>query len=159
MGSRHFSLARDDDVIERLRQTYRHLRVTPDDDLVAELPSVARPIVMAMSPSDRRHALVTYGALRASGADDELALAGLLHDMGKPPGALLVHRVAAALSPWLAEQLGRIGREYAHHAARGADMARELGLSPRIVTVIARHHERPRDADDRMLRAAERADA
>jgi putative nucleotidyltransferase with HDIG domain len=146
-------------VIHRLRQTYRHLRVGPDDALLPGVPAVARPIVAAMSASDRRHALVTYRALRAAGADDELALAGLLHDMGKPRGARLWHRVAAALSPSLASMLGVTGRDYARHAARGADMARELGLSRRVVDVIERHHARPRDDDDRRLHDAERADA
>jgi putative nucleotidyltransferase with HDIG domain len=146
-------------VIERLRQTYRHLRVGPDDEIVRALPAAARAHVAAMSPSDRRHALVTYRALREAGADDELALAGLLHDMGKPAEARLWHRVAAAISPPIAARLGRVGREYARHARRGAEMARAQGLSDRVIRLIERHHEAPGDGDERMLRAAERADA
>ena len=144
-------------MIERLRQTYRHLRVGPDH--VAEIPLVSRSIVESMSPSDRRHALVTYAALRDAGADEELCLAGLLHDMGKPREARLWHRVAAALSPSLTVRLGTLARAYVAHPERGAEMARELRLSDRIVRVIGRHHQPPVDEDDRVLRNAERADA
>ena len=145
-------------MIERLRQTYRHLRVGPDERLLERVPALARPILAAMSPSDRRHALVTYSTLRQSGADEELALAGLLHDMGKPRDARLWHRVAAVLAPQLASQLGRVAREYVAHAERGAELARGLGLSDRVIGVIARHHRAPADADDRRLQAAERSD-
>ena len=146
-------------MIERFRQTYRHLRVAPDEELLREAPALARPVLLAMSPSDRRHALVTYAALAAAGADDELRLAGLLHDMGKPREARLWHRVAAVLAPGVAARLGATGRAYVAHAARGAEMARALGLSARVARVIARHHDAPLDEDDRMLHAAERADA
>ena len=146
-------------VLERLRQTYRHLRVSAPDRVPPEVPSFARSIVDAMSPSDRRHALVTYAALRDAGADEELALAGLLHDMGKPRDALLVHRVAAVLSPRLAARLGRTARDYVAHPERGAARARELGLSDRVVRVIARHHRAPSNDDERRLRDAERVDA
>ena len=146
-------------MIERLRQTYRHLRVGPDESIVACLPAVARPIIASMPSSDRRHALVTYATLRDAGADEELMLAGLLHDMGKPREARLWHRVAAALAPDIASRLGKVARQYVAHAERGADMARDLGLSDRVIGVIARHHRAPSDSDDRRLRAAERADA
>ena len=146
-------------MIERLRQTYRHLRVAPQDDVLATVPALARPIVAAMSPSDRRHALVTYAALARAGADEELRLAGLIHDAGKPREARLWHRVAAVLAPPLATRLGRVGRDYVAHPTRGAELARRLGLSERVVRVIARHHDAPADADDRLLRAAEREDA
>lgn len=147
-------------MIGRLRQTYRHLRVAPDERMLARIPGVARPVVAAMSPSDRRHALVTYAGLLQHGADEELALAGLLHDAGKPRAARLWHRVAAALAPGLARRVGpAVLRDYVDHPARGAALARDLGLSERVAQVIARHHERPGDADGRLLRDAERDDA
>lgn len=146
-------------MIERLRQTYRHLRVAPDEAHLPLVPALARPVLEAMSPSDRRHAFVTYAALRRAGADDELCLAGLLHDMGKPREARLWHRVAAVLSPDLTARLGSTGRAYVAHAERGAAMARSLGLPARVVRIIARHHDRPRDDDARRLADAERLDA
>jgi putative nucleotidyltransferase with HDIG domain len=146
-------------MIERLRQTYRHLRVLPDDALLARVPSAAREVVAAMAPSDRRHALVTYAALERAGADEELRLAGLLHDMGKPSDARLWHRVAAVLAPGVARRLGRTARDYVEHARRGAEKARAMRLSERVVRIIATHHETPLDADAQLLHAAERADA
>ncbi len=147
-------------MIERLRQTYRHVRVAPDDARLGELPPSAREIVARMSPSDRGHALSTYAALRAAGADEELCLVGLLHDMGKPREPRLWHRVAAVLVPALARRVGpRILREYVDHAARGAEMARVLGLSARAVWLIARHHESPADDAERLLLRADRHDA
>ena len=147
-------------MIERLRQTYRHLRVAPDGVLAATLPPLARRVVDEMSTSDRRHALVTFAALRDMGADEELRLAGALHDMGKPREARLWHRVAAVLSPSLSRRLGpAVLRAYVDHAGRGAAMARELDLSPRVVRVIERHHLTPSDEDERRLHEAERVDA
>ncbi|MGH2498657.1 MAG: HD domain-containing protein, partial [Candidatus Limnocylindria bacterium] len=47
--------------------------------------------------ADERHASRTAEILRALGADEELILAGLLHDAAKPPETRLWHRVAAVL--------------------------------------------------------------
>ncbi len=111
-----------------------------------------------MSAPDRRHALATYDVLRAAGADPELCLVGLLHDMGKPRDARLWHRVVAVLAPGLARRGGPTLRAYAEHSARGAALARTRGLSERAVRLIARHHERPVDPDERMLLNADRHD-
>ena len=133
------------------------MRVAPDEAALGSLPANARDVVARMSRPDRRHALATYAALRAAGADEELCLVGLLHDMGKPRQTRLWHRVAAVLVPHLARRLGtRTLREYLDHAARGAERARALGLSARAVALIARHHEPPADDDGRRLLAADR---
>ena len=142
-------------MIERLRQTYRHLRVAPDDAGLRELPPSAREIVARMSRPDRRHALATLAALREAGADEELCLIGSLHDMGKPIETRLWHRVAAVLVPGLARLGPRALREYLDHAARGARMARALGLSERAIRLIDRHHEPPGSADERLLSRAD----
>jgi putative nucleotidyltransferase with HDIG domain len=146
-------------VIERFRQTYRHLRVAPDDERLGELPGKARELVALMSPADRRHALEAYDALARDGADEELRLVGLLHDMGKPRRTRLWHRVAAVLAPAACRRLGsRTLREYLDHPARGAHMARALGLSERAIRLIERHHEPPQSAEESLLLRADRHD-
>lgn len=146
-------------MIERLRQTYRHLRVAPDDERLRELPGNVREQLTRMSAADRRHALEAYDALARDGADEELRLVGLLHDMGKPPEARLWHRVAAVLAPAVARRLGsRTLREYLDHPVRGARMARALGLSERAIRLIERHHRRPESAEESLLLRADRHD-
>lgn len=112
---------------------------------------------------DTRHAERTAELLRELGADDELILAGLLHDCGKPTGTRLWHRVAGVLLGRLAPGLrARLARGestfalYLDHARRGAAQAQMEGRSERVVRLIARHHEPPRDADERLLARADR---
>jgi len=117
---------------------------------------------LAVARGDERHAERTADILRARGADDELVLAGLLHDRAKPRDTRLWHRVAAVLLdavPALKTRLGRGSGTFAlylDHARRGAALARAEGRSPRVVRLIERHHERPTEADERALAAADR---
>jgi len=113
--------------------------------------------------SDARHAERTAAVLRELGADEELVLAGLLHDRGKPAGTRLWHRIAGVV---LARIAPRVRVRFAHgdstfaryldHAHRGAAQAEIEGRSLRVVRLIARHHELPRDADERLLARADR---
>lgn len=129
-------------VVERARQTWRYIAVPRGDDA---------------------HAERTARLLRELGADDELVLAGLLHDRAKPAGTRLWHRVAGVLletfAPGARARLSR-GRStfarYLDHARRGADLARAEGRSERVVRLIARHHEPPRDRDQALLARADR---
>ena len=112
---------------------------------------------------DERHAERTADILRALGADPELVLAGLLHDRAKPRETRLWHRIAAVLletfTPRVRERLVRgdgVFARYLDHARRGAQMARAEGRSERVVRLIARHHERPVDADEALLARADR---
>lgn len=112
---------------------------------------------------DRAHAERTAAALRHRGADEDLVQAGLLHDVAKPAGTRLWHRVAAvlidALAPPLRARLARgdgVLARYLDHARLGAEEARRRGASERVVRLIARHHARPQDDDERMLQAADR---
>jgi putative nucleotidyltransferase with HDIG domain len=112
---------------------------------------------------DTRHAERTAAVLRELGADEELILAGLLHDRGKPADTRLWHRVVgvvlARLAPGLRARLPT-GEStlslYLDHARRGAAQAQLEGRSARVVRLIARHHEPPRDADERLLARADR---
>jgi putative nucleotidyltransferase with HDIG domain len=112
---------------------------------------------------DARHAERTADLLRELGADEELILAGLLHDRGKPTGTKMWHRVAGVLlarfAPGLREQLARGESTFAlylDHARRGAAQAQLEGRSARVVRLIARHHDAPRNADERLLARADR---
>ena len=112
---------------------------------------------------DARHAERTAAVLRELGADEELILAGLLHDRGKPAQTRLWHRIAGVLLGAVVPRVrGRLARgestfaRYLDHARRGAAQAQIEGRSPRVVRLIARHHEPPRDADERLLARADR---
>lgn len=129
-------------VFDRVLQTWRYLRVARGDE---------------------RHAERTAEILRAQGADAEVVLAGLLHDRAKPRDTRVWHRIAAVLletfAPRVRASLARgesTFARYLDHAARGAELARREGRSERVVRLIARHHERPVNADERLLARADR---
>ena len=109
---------------------------------------------------DLRHAERTAALLRARGADEDLVLAGFLHDVAKPAGTRIWHRIAGALLPaslrrGLARGDGTFAR-YLDHARLGAEEARRRGSSERVVALIARHHETPVTGEERMLHEADR---
>ena len=120
-------------------------------------------VVRAGEAADDRHAARTAQILRALGADDELVQAGLWHDNAKPAETRLWHRVAAvilvAAAPALRRRLARddsvFGR-YLDHPRRGALEAAARGASPRVVALIAGHHEGPRTPDAALLARADR---
>jgi putative nucleotidyltransferase with HDIG domain len=112
---------------------------------------------------DTRHAERTAELLRELGADEELILAGLLHDRGKPAQTRLWHRIAGVLlgriAPRVRDRLARgesTFARYLDHARRGAAQAEIEGRPARVVRLIARHHDAPRDADERLLARADR---
>ena len=112
---------------------------------------------------DARHAERTAAVLRELGADEEVILAGLLHDRGKPADTRLWHRIAGVLLgrivPRVRERLSHGDSTFARyldHARRGAAQAQIEGRSARVVRLIARHHEPPRDDDERLLARADR---
>jgi putative nucleotidyltransferase with HDIG domain len=129
-------------VLHRVQQTVRYLGPAGADD---------------------RHANETARILRSLGADEELVVAGILHDRAKPVGTLLWHRVAGVLLEWLAPRVrSRLASgdssfaRYLDHARRGAELARNDGASERVVRLIARHHQRPANDDERLLARADR---
>jgi predicted HD phosphohydrolase len=113
--------------------------------------------------ADERHASETARILRTLGADHELVAAGLLHDRAKPAGTLLWHRVAGVLLSRFAPRVrARLARGdstfacYLDHARRGAELARAEGASPRVVRLIATHHDPPCAEDQILLARADR---
>ena len=65
-------------------------------------------IVAAGTGADTRHAERTAKILRSLGADEELVSAGLLHDVAKPAGTQLWHRVAGVLLERFASRVRRV---------------------------------------------------
>jgi predicted hydrolase (HD superfamily) len=128
-------------VLHRVQQTVRYLGPAGADD---------------------RHAIETARILRQLGADDELVVAGILHDRAKPASTLLWHRVAGVLlelTPRVRERLASGDSTFARylaHARRGAELARDDGASARVVRLIERHHRRPVTEDERLLARADR---
>ena len=119
-------------------------------------------IVAAGAAADVRHAERTAAILRALGADEELVMAGLLHDIAKPAGTPLWHRIAGVLldrvAPRVRRELARGDSTFARyldHARLGADEARRQGASDRVVFLIAGHHNPPRSDDARLLARAD----
>jgi putative nucleotidyltransferase with HDIG domain len=129
-------------VLHRVQQTARYLGAAGADD---------------------RHAAETARILRQLGADEELVVAGILHDAAKPANTLLWHRVAGVLLEVFAPRVrSRLATgdstfaRYLDHARRGAELARRDGASERVVRLIARHHEAPITNDEILLARADR---
>ena len=119
-------------------------------------------VVAAGGSADARHAERTAEILRRLGAEEEVVTAGLLHDIAKPAGTRLWHRIAgvvlARVAPRVRRELARGGSTFARyldHAHRGAEEARRRGASDRIVFLIAGHHSPPRSDDARLLARAD----
>jgi putative nucleotidyltransferase with HDIG domain len=140
------------------------------------LPPAGRALFQAMPRYDRGHALAVFETLRRSGhTEPDLLAAALLHDAGKtvhPKGHLrLWHRVVSVLvRAWQPALLARLGQDrpgswrrsffvQAHHAELGAELARQVGCSPRTVALIRHHEDAPGMSDDPLLAVLQAADS
>ena len=155
----------------KVRQFRSHVRarVAPDERaaLAGWVTSEQLALFDSMHIADRRHGLDVVATLRSQGVSDEdVLLAGLLHDAGKGRTGVWprvayslgqaygawVWRVAVILPPMRAA-IDRL-REHAEASARLAERA---GASPRTVDLI-RHQEAPVDPDaGRLLQLADEA--
>ncbi len=150
-------------------RAHRRARVDASERRALEgwltLPQLA--LFDAMHVADRRHGLDVVATLRSEGQlDEELLLAGLLHDAGKGDTGLWprvayslgqeygswVWRVAGTL-PGFLPALARLQ----HHPEVSARLAAAAGCSPRTVELI-RYQDAPRDGDaGERLRLADEA--
>jgi putative nucleotidyltransferase with HDIG domain len=118
-----------------------------------------------MAPADQLEGLAVSQTLVewGFGADRELLAAGALHDVGKslaPPfvGYRMAMTALGSLAPRLVPALSRISptvRLLDQHAANGARMAEQAGLSSEAVRLIGEHHSL---ATEPRLLALQRAD-
>jgi len=121
----------------------------------------------SMHMADRRHGLDVVTTLRAQGVtDEEVLLAGLLHDAGKGRTGVwprVAYSLGQAYGAWIWRVAGvlppmRLALErLREHAEASARLAERAGASPRTVDLI-RHQEAPVDPDaGRLLQLADEA--
>jgi hypothetical protein len=155
----------------KVRQFRVHLRARIDASERAALGAWLTPAQLAlfdaMHVADRRHGLDVVATLRAEGrVDEELLLAGLVHDAGKGDTGLWP-RVAYSLGQEYGIWIWRAGgvlpgfrdalTRLRNHAEASAALAAAAGCTPRTVELI-RHQDAPRDGDaGERLRLADEA--
>lgn len=166
MASPSFSWA------SKVRQFRSHLTARVAPDARAALANWLTPAQLAlfdgMHRADRRHGLDVVASLRVAGsADDELLLAGLLHDCAKGPTVGVWPRVAWSLGeawgPWVEAVARRVPGfgsaldRLRDHAELSAEMAAAAGCSARTADLI-RHQGHPVEpAAGELLRLADEA--
>ena len=145
-------------------------RPSPQDLALLDeyLTPAERRLFEATAPRDQYHHIETLRLLDEQGTPSRaLARAALLHDIGKGRIRLyerVLYVVLAGAAPSVldglmrAEGPGPLGALYRthHHAERGAELLRCAGAEPRVIELVAGHHERgPADAELRALIAAD----
>ena len=155
----------------KVRQFRSHVRARVAPDERAALAGWVTPDQLALFDSmhvaDRRHGLDVMSTLREQGvADEEVLLAGLLHDAGKGRTGVwprVAYSLGQAYGAWVWRVAGglppmRVALERLRdHAETSARLAERAGASPRTVDLI-RHQEAPIDPDaGRLLQLADEA--
>ena len=142
----------------KARQFRSHLRADVDPaeraGLVGWLTPAQLELFDRMHVADRRHGLDVVATLRADDGDDqELLLAGLLHDAGKGDTGVwprVAYSLGQAYGSWVWRVAGAVpgfGAPLARlrdHAELSAVLAAGAGCSPRTVELI-RHQDAPVD--------------
>jgi HD domain len=155
----------------KVRQFRSHVRARVAPDERAALAGWVTPEQLALFDSmhiaDRRHGLDVVATLRSQDVSDEdVLLAGLLHDAGKGRTGVwprVAYSLGQVYGAWIWRVAGilppmrtAIDRLRAH-ADASARLAERAGASPRTVDLI-RHQEAPVDPDaGRLLQLADEA--
>lgn len=155
----------------KARQFRSHLRARVGSAERAALATWVTPPLLQlfdrMHRADRRHGLDVVATLRANGVtDEEVLLAGLIHDAGKGDTGVWP-RVAYALGQAYGSWVWRVARllpgfgsplDRLHgHAESSAALAASAGAPARTVELI-RHQDAPVDPDaGRQLQVADEA--
>ncbi|MCC5465174.1 HDIG domain-containing metalloprotein [Pelosinus baikalensis] len=161
-------------MLYRIKQVFAALTasITPKDREFIEqhLSSKAQNLFWAMNVPDQRHVLnVAYTALHLadnhSNVNSKLLVkCALLHDVGKVKGDVsTVDKIITVIGDYFfPNQLRKWGKQgrgskvanlrhafyiYFHHAAISAGMLREIGESPEMIEIIAKHHKTPAEND------------
>jgi hypothetical protein len=146
----------------KVRQFRSHVRarVGPEEraGLAAWLTPAQLALFDSMHVADRRHGVVA--TLRKDGAaDDDLLVAGLLHDAGKGHTGVwprVAYALGQAYGAWVWNVAGIVPgwrpvlARLRDHAEISARLAGEAGCSARTVELI-RHQDAPIDADAGVL--------
>lgn len=156
----------------KVRQFRSHLaaRVRPDERaaLTGWLSPAQLALFDGMHVADRRHGLDVVATLRAAGTtDEELLLAGLLHDCAKGPAVGVLARVAWSLGEAWGSWVVAIARclpgfgpaldRLRDHAELSARMALEAGCSDRTADLIRHQSDPVEPAAGELLRLADEA--
>ncbi len=155
----------------KVRQFRAHRRAQIEASERAALQAWLTPTQLAlfdtMHVADRRHGLDVVTTLRDEGQlDEELLLAGLLHDAGKGDTGLwprVAHSLGQEYGSWIWRVAGALpGFKSAltrlrEHAEASAGLAAAAGCTARTVELI-RYQDAPRDGDaGERLRLADEA--
>ncbi|SFL79527.1 HDIG domain-containing metalloprotein [Pelosinus propionicus] len=161
-------------ILHRIKQVIAALNasITQKDKVFIEryLSSRAQSLFWAMNVPDQRHVLnVAYTSLRLAeyrkDVNIELLIkCALLHDVGKVKGHIsTADKIITVIGDYFCssrlKKWSRQGRGnklanlrhafyvYFHHAAISAAMLKEIGESPKVIEIIAKHHKTPADDD------------
>ena len=155
----------------KVRQFRSHVRarVAPDERaaLAGWVTADQLALFDSMHIADRRHGLDVVSTLREQGVtDEEVLLAGLLHDAGKGRTGVwprVAYSLGQAYGSWVWRAAGVLPPMRAalerlrEHAETSARLAERAGASPRTVDLI-RHQDAPVDPDaGRLLQLADEA--
>ena len=156
----------------KLRQFRSHLRARVEPSERAALAGWLTPAQLTlfdgMHVADRRHGLDVVTSLRSAGvSDDELLLAGLLHDCAKGPWVGVLPRVAWSLGdawgPWVVSLTRRLPGfapaldRLRDHADLSAGMALGAGCTVRTAELIRNQAAPLEPTAGELLRLADEA--
>lgn len=156
---------------QRARQFLRHgVPPGPAERTLAEhyLEPALLDLFFGQEPRDVVHSANTARWLLDRGHDDpDLIRAALLHDIGKGEQRRMdrvAHVVTSLIgiggilaAPDAEMEFRRAIARARTHAAKGAELLVGAGVSPQVIALVKKHHERPNG--DGMLRLLQEADA